>query len=240
MQSDTLLTIVVPCYNESETIPSLLRRYSEVIGARKDIKVVLVNDGSKDTTREVLEQEKEKHTFLDVIHVYPNGGYGNAVVTGLQSATSTYVGWTHGDSQTPPEDTLRALEILENSKNKEMTYVKGLRHGRPFGDVVFTFGMSVFETLLFQKVLFDINAQPNIFPRSFFESWVNPPKDFSLDLYSLYFAKKNTMTVIRFPVSFNKRTAGVSSWNINWKSKMKFIKRTVSFSFALRIWKLFH
>ena len=65
-------------------------------------------------------------------------------------------------------------------------------------------------------------------------AWDNPPKDFSLDLYALLLAKQNKMKVIRFPVMFEKRHAGVSSWNVDWKSKVKFIKRTISFSLKLK------
>lgn len=235
--STTLLSIVIPCYNEAETIPSLLLRYKEVIKERDDIEIILVNDGSKDTTKDVLDKEKDKYSFLQILHNYPNGGYGSAVTSGLDIARGTYIGWTHGDMQTPPEDILKALELVRLSKYQNGVYVKGRRQKRPFGDVLFTFGMSIFESLLFQKLLVDINAQPNIFPASFYKTWENPPKDFSLDLYSLYMAKKQGMKVVRFPVIFGKRMAGVSSWNIDWKSKVKFIKRTIAFSFRLRFSK---
>ncbi|MEN9880956.1 MAG: hypothetical protein RLZZ308_139 [Candidatus Parcubacteria bacterium] len=227
------LSIVVPCFNEGENIPSLLTRYQEVVRDRTDIEVILVNDGSKDNSKEILDEEKNKYSFLKVIHVYPNGGYGNAIVTGLKEATGDFIGWTHGDMQTPPEDIIKALHHMESSKNSTTTYIKGKRHGRPLADIFFTGGMSLFESLLFGTHLNDINAQPNIFHRSFFELWQNPPKDFSLDLYSFVMARKNNMNVVRFPVSFNPRTAGVSSWNTSWKNKYKFIKRTVAFSFEL-------
>lgn len=232
MENKTL-SVVVPCYNEGETIPFLLKRYSDTLYGRDDIEIILVNDGSKDNTKEVLEKEKDKYSFLKVLHVEPNRGYGNAVYTGLSNAEGKYIGWTHGDMQTPPEDAIKALKILEESKDKNL-FVKGRRLKRPLADNVFTFGMSIFESVLFGYVLYDINAQPNIFPREFLKKWENPPKDFSLDLYALLLAKRNKMKVVRFPVIFGKRMAGVSSWNINWKSKLKFIKRTVSFSFKLR------
>lgn len=227
------LSIVVPCYNEGENLYSLLARYKEVVGERDDIEIILVNDGSKDNSKEILEEEKGKVSFLKVVHVYPNGGYGNAVVSGLKEAEGEFIGWTHGDMQTPPEDTLRALEIIESSEHKEKAYVKGRRHGRPLADVFFTEGMSLFESILFRAKLNDINAQPNVFHRSFFETWEHPPKDFSLDLYAFIMARRNKMNIVRFPVSFNPRVAGVSSWNTSWKNKYKFIKRTISFSLEL-------
>ena len=69
-------------------------------------------------------------------------------------------------------------------------------------DNVFTFGMSVFETLYLGVRLWDINAQPNIFHRSFYESWQTPPHDFSLDLFAYYMAKQKRLDLVRFPVRF--------------------------------------
>ena len=228
------LSIVVPCYNEGETIPHLLARYAKALEGREDIEVIIVNDGSKDTTKEVLDREQENFSFLKVIHVNPNAGYGNAVTTGLRASSGGIIGWTHGDLQTPPEDMLRALAIFKGHKGERPLFVKGKRYGRPLVDVVFTFGISVFETLLFKKKLIDINAQPNVFSRSFLNYWDNPPKDFSLDLYAYVLAKNSGYEVKRFPVHFGKRFAGVSSWNTSWKNKVKFIKRTITFSIKLR------
>ena len=99
---------------------------------------------------------------------------------------------------------------------------------------VFTVGMSVFETALLARPLWDINAQPTMFPRAFFESWALPPDDFALDLYAYYKARRGGMTIRRFPVLFGKRLHGQSHWNVNWAAKWKFIRRTVDFSMRLR------
>lgn len=84
------------------------------------------------------------------------------------------------------------------------------------------------------KILYDVNAQPNIFSKEFFSSWENPPKDFALDLYALYMAKKNKLKVIRFNVLFPERIHGQSTWNTGLASKWKFIKRTMLFSLELK------
>ena len=50
----------------------------------------------------------------------------------------------------------------------------------------------------------------------------------------LKFIKKDKVKVFRFPVHFHKRIHGHSSWNIDFKSKYKFIKRTLDYSFQLK------
>jgi hypothetical protein len=94
--------------------------------------------------------------------------------------------------------------------------------------------MSMFETVLLKKRMWDINAQPTMFHRQFFESWRSPPDDFSLDLYAYYLARTQGINIQRFPVRFGERAHGVSHWNVNWAAKRRFIRRTVSFSLQLR------
>ena len=95
--------------------------------------------------------------------------------------------------------------------------------------------MSLFETFLLGKLIYDINAQPTIFPKKFFNSWINPPKDFSLDLYSYYLAKKNNYEIKRIRVNFLKRLSGQSKWNINFISRVRFILRTIKYSLKLKL-----
>ena len=82
--------------------------------------------------------------------------------------------------------------------------------------------------------MFDINAQPTMFSKQFYESWDNPPHDFSLDLYAYFKSKRAGLVIIRFPVFFTPRLYGHSKWNLNISSKMKFIARTMKYSFQLR------
>lgn len=225
------LSVVIPCYNEKENIPLILKRFGELI-KRKDIEVILVDNGSTDGSSQVLQELLPEYPFARTTAVPVNQGYGYGILQGLKECRGEYIGWTHADMQTDPKDILKALHIIE--KVKEPVFVKGNRKGRPFFDVFFTAGMSLFETCYLHKSLYDINAQPNIFPRTFYESWENPPYDFSLDLYALYMARVMRLKVIRFPVLFPERIYGESKWNTGLKAKWKFIKRTMEFSVKLK------
>ena len=135
------------------------------------------------------------------------------IAAGLKEAVGEYLGWTHGDMQTPVQDALKALKIIETERSPRKIFLKGQRIGRPFFDRFFTAGMSIFESALFGITLRDINAQPNIFHRSLMEGFFNPPNDFSLDLYAHHLAKINGFVIKRFPVSFLPRPHGESHWN---------------------------
>jgi glycosyltransferase involved in cell wall biosynthesis len=227
------LSVIIPCYNEAENIPLILAEYGKLV-ASDDLEIILVNNGSTDNSASVLAELAPKYPFLKVVTVPVNQGYGFGILSGLRSAQSEYIGWTHGDMQTPPKDVLRALGIINANSGQTDLYLKGTRHGRPLADNIITWGMTVFEFLCFGLWLDNINAQPNIFHRSFFERWQNPPTDFSLDLYAFYRAKKEKLKIIRFPVYFLKRIHGESNWNKNFWSKWKAIKRAMSYSLKLR------
>lgn len=225
------LSIVVPCYNEEQNIPLILERFGEII-TRNDIEVILVNNGSTDNSARVIGELLPKYSFAKTVKVEVNQGYGYGILQGLKECGGEYIGWTHADMQTDPADILKALTVIEEEKG--LVFVKGNRKKRPLFDVFFTVGMSFFETCYLGKRLYDINAQPNVFPKVFFDGWENPPYDFSLDLYALYMARKKKLKVVRFPVLFPERIHGESKWNTGWKSKWKFIKRTVEFSINLK------
>ena len=212
-------------------MPLLLDRCRGV-ARQQGYEVILVDNGSTDSSPDILRELLPIYPGCRSIRIDENRGYGFGLLFGLKAARGDVLGWTHADMQTDPLDTLRGMEIFE--KHGRNIFVKGRRYGRPLNDVVFTIGMSMFETILLGKPMWDINAQPTMFSRTFFESWQDTPHDFSLDLFAYYQALKMGLAVHRFPVRFGERAHGVSHWNINWAAKRKFIKRTVDFSLKLR------
>ena len=200
-------SLIIPCYNEAANLPLLLDR-CRCLAAQPDMEVVLVDNGSTDDTPAVLTALLPAYPGCRSVRVEQNHGYGFGILTGLRAASGDILGWTHA--------------------------VKGRRYGRPLGDIAFTIGMSFFETLLLGKPLWDINAQPTMFSRKFFATWIEPPHDFSLDLYAYYQARVVGLEIHRFPVLFGERAHGVSHWNINWVAKRKFIRRTTHFSIELK------
>lgn len=224
-------SLVIPCYNEAANLPLLLCRCQK-LASQPGIEIVLVDNGSTDESPAVLRALLPAYPGCRSVRVEQNQGYGFGILTGLRAASGDILGWTHADMQTDPHDALRGLDLFE--KYGSNSFVKGRRYGRPLGDVAFTIGMSFFETLLLGKPLWDINAQPTILSRKFFETWREPPFDFSLDLYTYYHARLAGLEVHRFPVLFGERAHGVSHWNVNWAAKRKFIRRTVEFSLQLR------
>ena len=224
------ISIVIPCFNEEENIPLIFNKLKEFQNY-KNIEVILVNNGSTDKTYDKIKEFHKNFSFIRLVNLPFNQGYGGGIISGLKIAKGEILAWTHADMQTDPLDILKGLKFFEN--NKKNISVKGKRYGRSLFDNFFTIGMSFFETFLLRKILWDINAQPTMFYKSFFDTWSNPPSDFSLDLYAYFLAKKRKFHCYRFRVFFDKRRFGESKWNTSFSSKLKFIKRTLVYSFNL-------
>jgi len=224
-------SLVVPCYNESRNIPCLIDNCIKVLKKRK-IEIILVDNGSTDNSSKILSNLSKKNKSIKIIKIKKNKGYGYGILKGLRCSTGDIIGWTHADLQTDLSDYLRAIKFFKNRKDK--VFVKGKRLNRSFKDNFFTFGMSLLATILLNKTYWDINAQPTVFTKKFFNKWTKPPNDFSLDLYSYYFSNKENLTKYRINVNFKKRIHGFSSWNFNLNSKIKLICNTIKYMILIR------
>ena len=225
------VSLIIPCYNEEKNIPLLSKKLNKLI-LNKSYEIIMVDNGSNDNTYNQLNKFLKKFDNVIIMKLEENKGYGDGILRGLKIANGDILAWTHADIQTDPQDILEGINFF--NKSKKNIFVKGLRYGRPISDRLFTVGMSIFVSLILGKFLWDVNAQPTIMTSSFFKTWKNPPRDFSLDLFSYYKALEKGCKIYRFPVYFSKRLFGSSKWNYGLKSKMKFINRTIKYTFSLK------
>lgn len=231
------LSVIIPAYNEEKNIPLIFSRLKETFGARADVEVILVDNGSKDHSASVIADEMKKTGtgFFKITHVPVNQGYGYGILSGLQDASGDVLAWTHADMQTDPLDVLKAFDLYKSTADQKVI-VKGKRKNRRLLETVFTFGMQLVASLALKTALDDINAQPKLFSRSFYERFLqqSAPHDFSLDLYLLYQARRHGYRVLDVPVFFAKRLHGEAKGGGSWKTRIKLIKRTFAYIFELK------
>lgn len=205
-------SLIIPCYNEAKNIPVLLKKIKPLL-VNKSIQVVMVNNGSVDDSDLVISKLKPKAANFKYVIVPKNKGYGYGIMQGLKVADGDIIGWTHADLQTNPSDFLKAITFFDIDQN---SFVKGKRFGRSFMDYFLTFGMSVFETVIFKKSMFDINAQPTVFSKKFFKSLSAPPNDFALDLFLFSCSSKGVEHI-----SFSSLFWQTFCWNIDMEYRVE-------------------
>ena len=98
-------SIIVPAYNEERRIASTLETIGRYVRARKlDAEIIVVDDGSTDGTRGVIEERRAEAPNLTIIHYRQNMGKGFAVRRGVRASHGRYILFTDADNSTPIEE----------------------------------------------------------------------------------------------------------------------------------------
>jgi glycosyltransferase involved in cell wall biosynthesis len=230
------LAVIIPCFNERENIPFIVKRMSETFAGREDIDVIFVDNGSNDGSDKVFAVQLAKHDFMRCVKVNQNQGYGHGILFGIEKAPNAEVySWTHADMQCDPKDVLTAFDLL-CSRGINTNIVKGKRGNRPFTDKALTFLMQICVKFILKVSIDDINAQPKVFSKVFYKKYIRDlaPNDFSLDLFFLCQANKAKVSILEVPVIFADRMYGVSKGGGSWRTRIQLIKRTLAYIIKLK------
>jgi glycosyltransferase involved in cell wall biosynthesis len=106
------LSVIIPIYNEADTISEILRRVHEVpLNWAKE--VIIVDDGSTDGTKDILVSLRGMHPELKVVSHFLNQGKGAAIRSGIPHATGDVIIVQDADLEYDPQDFAKLLEPIE-------------------------------------------------------------------------------------------------------------------------------
>ncbi len=112
--SQDLVSVVIPVYNESQNLPELVDRVLKACGTLSlPYEFIMVDDGSRDHSREVIEKAVKENK--NVIGIFLNRNYGqhNAILAGFSKLKGNYIVTLDADLQNPPEEILKLVEKLK-------------------------------------------------------------------------------------------------------------------------------
>lgn len=111
----TNVTLIIPCYNEKDGLPQLIARLDamRMLGHMEGWEVLLVNDGSKDGTGDILDNLAYRLPWVRVAHHVRNKGLGAAVRTGFAHSDSPIVCTMDSDCTFAPETLPRMVAMLQ-------------------------------------------------------------------------------------------------------------------------------
>jgi len=124
------LSIFFPAYNDAGSIADVARSFHAMAEKLSPaVEVIVVNDGSRDGTREILEALASEMPALRVVHHEHNRGYGAALITGFAHCRHELIFYTDGDGQYSPTDLPALFAALEPGTD----VVNGYKTGRADG-----------------------------------------------------------------------------------------------------------
>jgi glycosyltransferase involved in cell wall biosynthesis len=108
------LSLIIPCYNEQENVPTLLQRVGDaMLELGKPFEVIAVDDGSTDQTPKLLKEAMPDRPWLRVIRMARNGGQSAAFEAGFNAARGEILATIDADLQNDPEEIPRLLPLLD-------------------------------------------------------------------------------------------------------------------------------
>lgn len=210
------LYIVIPAYNEEENIENVIKDWYPVVEKiGNGSKLVIIDDGSKDKTYQIMKEFTKKYENFEPI-TKPNGGHGATVLYGYHyalKAGADYVFQTDSDGQTIPDE---FWSFWNERKNNAM--VIGHRKGRQDGisRVFVTKILKLVCRLCFHVSVTDANTPFRLMQaKPLKESLKLVPDNFNLSnvIISVIYAKKK-LPVKYMPITFRPRQGGVNSINM--------------------------
>jgi len=160
------ISAVFPAYNDAATIGGLVdKTYALLKSMERDFEIVVVDDGSRDGTGEVLEQLKQQYgAALRIVRHAVNRGYGAALRSGFDAAAKELIFYTDGDGQYDPAEFPLLLGLL----NPSIGLVNGYKIKRhdPLYRIVVGKTYNAFVRLVFRLEVRDVDCDFRLIRRA--------------------------------------------------------------------------
>ena len=127
------ISVIVPCYNEEEAIPFFYRKIAMVTEDMSDydFEIIFVNDGSYDSTLDVIHKLADEDTRVKYLDFSRNFGKEAAIYAGLSHATGDYGVIMDADLQDPPELLPEMMNYIKNEGYDSVATRRVTRKGEP-------------------------------------------------------------------------------------------------------------
>lgn len=213
-------TVIVPCYNEEDGIAATVEEITSHLGDQLDYELLVINDGSKDHTGEVLSSLQARFPRLQVVEHPVNRGYGAAIKSGIRRAANEYIVITDADGSYPND---RIAELVARCRDYDM--VVGARIGT---DVTYSrlraipkYFMKHWVSWLARQRVPDINSGLRVFRRSVAERFLGVLSDqFSFTITITLSMLTNNRDVLFVPIDYYPRIG---------RSKIRPVRDTLRF-----------
>ncbi len=200
------LSVIIPCYNEADTIEPILERVEE-IGLADEI--VIVDDGSTDGTRDILREiEAQAHPNVRVLYHEHNQGKGAALVTGFSHASCEVFLIQDADMEYDPRDYPILLKPLQEGIAKVVygsRFLGGPRKAMNFWNMIANKILTLTTNVLYNAIISDMETGYKVFRSEVVRDMVIHAHSFDFEPEFTAKVLKQGIRIYEVPISYNGR-----------------------------------
>lgn len=126
-KSEIELSVVVPLYNEQQSITELAERVEEALAGSTSFELIFIDDGSSDQSWQVIKQSIDNYLWIKGIRLQRNYGKSTALQVGFDEADGQYIATMDADLQ---DDPFEIPEMLQQLKERQLDLVSGWKKTR--------------------------------------------------------------------------------------------------------------
>jgi glycosyltransferase involved in cell wall biosynthesis len=212
-----LLSIIVPVYNEARTVTAVIDRLLTIpLPVAREI--VVVNDGSTDGTREVLDGITERPGLLEIVHAETNGGKGSAIRTGFARARGTIIAIQDADLELDPAQLAMLVQPILDGRTR-VVYGSRFLAGRPPAPLISVLAnqaLTAATNLLYGARITDMETGYKIMAGDVARSLSLEANRFDIEPEITAKLLKGGHTILELPVKFEPRSRAEGK-KIGWR-----------------------
>lgn len=242
--TEKMLSIVMPAYNEGNHIYNNLKEVSGIIsGFMKNYEIVVVDDGSIDNTKSEIHRYMEEDTHIRMVSYKKNKGKGNAIKHGVLKTEGNYIAFLDSDLDLPPEQIKKYMEPLLAGKADVVIGSKMHKDSQieyPKIRKVISFGYYCMLRVLFHLNVKDTQTGLKVFDAEALKSIISLVKTqgFAYDIEILVALNARKYRIMEMPVRLVFRR-GQGMGRIKIKDIIKVFKDTIAIFYRANIKKYY-
>jgi glycosyltransferase involved in cell wall biosynthesis len=228
---DPLISIVVPVYNEARTVAEVIQRLVAIdLPAPREI--LVINDGSTDGTREVLDRITQRPE-IRIIHAEKNGGKGSAIRIGFANASGTIVAIQDADLELDPAQLAELTQPILDGRTR-VVYGSRFLAGRPQAPWLSIFANQVLTgatNVLFGGRLTDMETCYKVMTRDTAQSLQLESNRFDIEPEITAKLLRAGHSILELPIRFEPRSRAQGK-KIGWRDGFRAIQVLFKYRFG--------
>lgn len=226
-----LLSIIVPVYNEARTVAAVIDRLF-TIDLPVPREVLVVNDGSTDGTREVLDRLEPRPGQLEIVHAAANGGKGSAIRIGFARARGTIFAIQDADLELDPAQLAGLVQPILDGRTR-VVYGSRFLAGRPPAPLISVLAnqaLTAATNLLYGARITDMETCYKIMAADVAKSLNLESNRFDIEPEITAKLLKAGHSILELPVKFEPRSRAQGK-KIGWRDGVQAVQVLVRYRF---------